>query len=132
MENLCEICGADCTGELCDDCTYRVASHDNSDIHDRVAKFDNTPYEIDEIKIAICHYYNCEPDDIMKSGRKQPYTQARHLYAYMLMRRFGMKQCSVAKILNLNHATTNYVCKKFDKKFESNLAVNKILHLLKY
>ena len=132
MNDFCQICGQLCEGEICDTCQYQMDTGDNSDIWDRVQKFDNSEYEIDHVKIDICRYYNCEPDDIMKPGRKQPFTQARHMFLYLLIKRFKFKPCEVVKMLNMDHATANYVCRKFDKKFGSNFALEKVLHLLKY
>jgi len=131
MNECCEICGAICEGDICNDCAYRMASHDSSDIWERVQKFDNTDYEIDQVKNDICTYYGCDPVDICKHGRKQPYTQARHLFIYMLINRFKIKQCDVVRMTGIKHDTIVYICHKFDRKFQSNLAVNKVLHLLR-
>ena len=128
----CLICGQLCEGEHCPDCIYRMESHDSLDIWERVQKFDNSRYEMDQVKIDICKYYGCSLDDIMQPGRKEPQTTVRMLFIYMLVRRWNIKQCRVAEMFKINHATVNHICHKFDAKFQKNIAIEKILHILKY
>lgn len=133
MENLCEICGVYCCGEVCDDCAYRMASGDSSDIRDRVAKFDNTEYEKDWVREEICRMYNVNSHELFdKNRRSHDYAKARHLFVYLLSRRFKMKQCIIAKQCRIQASKVIEICNRYDCKLKSNIAVNKYLYLLRY
>jgi hypothetical protein len=49
----------------------------------------------------------------------------------MLINRFKIRQCDVVRTTGVRHDTIVYICHKFDRKFQSNLAVNKVIHLLR-
>lgn len=130
MLEFCQICGDLCEGDICNDCTYRMTSHDNSDIRDRVAKHDNSAYEIDQLKIDICEYFKI--DKWQDSGRKEPDVTARCLFYYILHTRFKMRPVDICKKYPVKHCMIHYHCKRFDRKFKSNIALNKFYDILRY
>lgn len=126
--NSCEVCSAECEEVYCLDCTYRIESGNNDDIWQRVQDFDNSEYQIDEIKIAICQLFGIT--EMFTPGRKQPQTTARGLFYYMLHTRLKMRVRDICQLLNVDHCIVIYNCKKWLKRFESETARKKYESIL--
>jgi hypothetical protein len=126
--NSCEVCSSECEDVYCPDCTYRIESNDNSDIWQRVQAFDNSQYEIDSVKIAICKHFGI--DAWYPTGRKEPYVTAKHLFIYVLFTRFKYRQIDICKLFHIDHCIVNYICHKYDRKFQSEVARKKYESIL--
>lgn len=131
MDNVCEICDSVCIGEVCETCQYQMDTGDVSDIKERVANFDNSIYERDEIKINICTYFGIDPKDLAYNYcRGHNYAKARQLYIYVSVRRFKIKQCEIAREMRVAASRVVYICKSYDKKFQSEFARKKFETIL--
>jgi hypothetical protein len=126
--NACEICGIECEDYICNDCQYRMDSGDSSDILQRVQNFDNTEYEIDQIKNYICQYFNIDNCD--NQGRKEPYITAKQLFIYTLLTRFKMRICDICKLTGLKRCDVIYIRTKWNKKLSCELTNKKWLDLI--
>lgn len=131
MNNACEICSTPCEGNLCPECQYRFDSKDSSDIRQRVQDFDNSIYERDEIKNAICNHFGIDPKDLAYNychGHK--YAKARQLYIYISISRFKIKQCEIAREMKVAASRVVYICKELDKKWQNEFARKKFETIL--
>ena len=124
----CEICGAECESEYCEDCQYRIESGDNSDIFERVQLHSNLDYQIDQVKIAICKHFGI--DDFNKTGRKKPNVIARQLFVYALLTRFNMRIRDICQLIEVTNCDVIYIRKKWDKKMSFELTRKKFEGLI--
>ena len=128
MNESCQICGAMCEGEICDDCAYRMDSGDNSDIWIRVRLHKNTEYERDQVKIALCRHF--EISGWEGTGRKEPNITAKQLFIYALLTRFKMRIVNICKLTGLKNCDVCYIRTKWNKKFRCEITRKKFEPLI--
>ena len=128
MKNSCEICGADCDNNVCSTCQYQIESGDRSDIWGRVQAFDNSEYEIDQLRATISSFFGVE--DIFKSGRRQPWIEGKHLFIYFLKRHFNLRSADICRKYGVRHDNTNYITKKYDERIKSKMFQKKYQRII--